>query len=91
MFVTTNMPAAGGAGVAAFFCGSTALQPIPSRCAIISAPRIGVQETVRRAKAFGLKARAYHSSWRRLIKRPGPGIAVLRDGGYLMFGKANEA
>ena len=62
MFVTTNMPAAGESGVAA--CGSTALQPIPSRCAIISAPRIGVQETLRRAKAFGLKARAYYWSWR---------------------------
>ena len=45
---------------------------------------------VRCAKAFGLKVRAYHSSWRRLIKRPGPGIRLC-DGGYLMFGKANEA
>ena len=52
---------------------------------------IGVQEMVRCGKAFGLKARAYHSSWRRLIKKPGPGISVLCDGGYLMFGKANEA
>jgi len=26
-----------------------------------------------------------------LIKTPGPGIAVLRDGGCLIFGKANDA
>ena len=38
---------------------------------------IRVQEMLRCAKAFGLKARAYRSSWQWLTKTPGPGIAVL--------------
>ena len=40
---------------------------------------------LRVAKAFGLKARAYRSSWRRLAKTPLPGIAVLRDGSFLLL------
>jgi subfamily B ATP-binding cassette protein HlyB/CyaB len=48
---------------------------------------IGVPQMLRCAKAFGLKARAYQSSWRRLSKTPLPGIAVLRDGRYLILGK----
>jgi ATP-binding cassette, subfamily B, bacterial HlyB/CyaB len=51
---------------------------------------IGVPEMLRCAKQFGLKARNYQSSWRRLCKTPLPGIAVLRDGGYLLLGKASE-
>jgi subfamily B ATP-binding cassette protein HlyB/CyaB len=51
---------------------------------------IGVPEMLRCAREFGLKARSYQSSWRRLIKTPLPGIAVLRDGSYLLLGKASE-
>ena len=51
---------------------------------------IGVPEMLRCAKEFGLKARSYQSSWRRLHKTPLPGIAVLRDGRYLILGKASE-
>jgi ATP-binding cassette, subfamily B, bacterial HlyB/CyaB len=51
---------------------------------------IGVSEMLRCAKEFGLKARSYQSSWRRLSKTPLPGIAVLRDGSYLLLGKASE-
>ena len=51
---------------------------------------IGVPEMLRCAKEFGLKARTYRSSWQRLTKTPLPGIAVLRDGGYLLLGKASE-
>jgi subfamily B ATP-binding cassette protein HlyB/CyaB len=51
---------------------------------------IGVPEMLRCAKQFGLKARSYQSSWRRLCKTPLPGIAVLRDGSYLLLGKASE-
>lgn len=51
---------------------------------------IGVPEMLRCAKEFGLKARSYQSSWRRLSKTPLPGIAVLRDGSYLLLGKASE-
>jgi subfamily B ATP-binding cassette protein HlyB/CyaB len=45
---------------------------------------------LRCAREFGLKARSYKSSWRRLIKTPLPGIAVLRDGSYLLLGKASD-
>ena len=45
---------------------------------------------LRCAKEFGLKARTYQSSWPRLTKTPLPGIAVLRDGCYLILGKASE-
>jgi subfamily B ATP-binding cassette protein HlyB/CyaB len=51
---------------------------------------IGVPEMLRCAKEFGLKARAYQSNWQRLTKTPLPGIAVLRDGRYLLLGKASE-
>jgi hypothetical protein len=48
---------------------------------------IGVPEMLRVARAFGLKARAYRSSWTRLAKTPLPGIAVLRDGTFLLLAK----
>ena len=51
---------------------------------------IGVSEMLRCAKEFGLKARTYRSSWQRLAKTPLPGIAVLRDGCFLLLGKASE-
>ena len=52
--------------------------------------QIGVPEMLRGAKEFGLKARAYDSNWRRLTKTPLPGIAPLRDGGYLILGKTGK-
>ncbi len=51
---------------------------------------LGVAEMLRCAKQFGLKARVYHSRWQRLTTTPLPGIAVLRDGGFLLLGKASE-
>jgi ATP-binding cassette, subfamily B, bacterial HlyB/CyaB len=53
-------------------------------------PDIGVNEMLRCAKEFGLKARSYQSNWKRLKKTPLPGIAVLRDGRCLLLGKASE-
>ena len=50
----------------------------------------GVSEMLRCAKDFGLKARSFQSNWRRLTKTPLPGIAVLRDGRYLLLGKVSE-
>ena len=50
----------------------------------------GVPEMLRCAKEFGLKARSYRSNWHRLLKTPLPAIAVLRDGTYLLLGKASE-
>ncbi len=51
---------------------------------------VAVPEMIRCAKEFGLKARVYQSSWERLIKTPLPAIAALRDGRYLILGKASE-
>ena len=51
---------------------------------------MGVAEMLRCAKQFGLKARVYHSKWQRLTATPLPGIAVLRDGRFLLLGKASE-
>lgn len=51
---------------------------------------IGVTEMIRCAKEFGLKARAGRTTWDRLASTPLPGIAVLRDGGFLILGKVRE-
>ncbi len=51
---------------------------------------VGVGEMLRCAKDFGLKARAYQSNWGRLSNTHLPAIAVLRDGRYLILGKASE-
>jgi subfamily B ATP-binding cassette protein HlyB/CyaB len=51
---------------------------------------VGVPEMLRCAKEFGLKARAYRSSWERLIRTPLPAIAVMRDGSCLLLGKASD-
>ena len=50
----------------------------------------GVPEMLRCAKEFGLKARSYRSNWPRLLKTPLPAIAVLRDGTFLLLGKASK-
>ncbi|WWP81455.1 type I secretion system permease/ATPase [Bradyrhizobium sp. 26S5] len=51
------------------------------------AARLGVTDIVRCARSFGLKARLQKTSWNRLAVTPLPGIAVLRDGGFLVLGK----
>ncbi|MEH2533496.1 subfamily B ATP-binding cassette protein HlyB/CyaB [Bradyrhizobium sp. AZCC 1588] len=53
----------------------------------MGAARLGVTEILRCAKEFGLKARAQKTSWNRLAVTPLPGIALLRDGGFLILGK----
>ena len=54
------------------------------------AGEVGVPEMLRCAKEFGLKAHVYQSNWHRLSKTPLPAIAVLRDGRFLLLGKASE-
>lgn len=51
---------------------------------------IGVPEMLRCAKEFGLKARSLTTNWARLANAPLPGIARLRDGSFLLLGKAGE-
>jgi subfamily B ATP-binding cassette protein HlyB/CyaB len=52
--------------------------------------RIGINEMLRCAKELGLKARARTTNWDRLAKTPLPGIAALRDGGFLILGKVAD-
>ena len=52
--------------------------------------RIGVADMLRCAKVFRLKARVQKTSWERLAVTPLPGIAVLRDGGFLILGKVAD-
>jgi subfamily B ATP-binding cassette protein HlyB/CyaB len=52
--------------------------------------KIGVEEMLRCAKGLGLKARARATNWDRLASTPLPGIAVLRDGGFLILGKVAD-
>ena len=86
-------PGAGDAGLAALVAllrvhGIGADQEqIRHQCGGVA---IGVAEMLRVARAFGLKARAYRSSWTRLAKTPLPGIAVLRDGTFLLLAKTGE-
>jgi subfamily B ATP-binding cassette protein HlyB/CyaB len=56
----------------------------------VGAARVGVTEILRSAKDFGLRARVQRTSWNRLAVTPLPGIAVLRDGGFLILGKITD-
>jgi ATP-binding cassette, subfamily B, bacterial HlyB/CyaB len=51
---------------------------------------IGVAEMLRYAKQTGLKARSFNTTFARLEKIPLPGIAPLRDGGFLLLAKAGD-
>ena len=73
-------------------CAFTASAPIPNQ---IRHQFGGVRD--RRAGNAALRqgiraqgAHAIRSNWERLAKTPLPGIAVLRDGGFLLLGKAGD-
>jgi ATP-binding cassette, subfamily B, bacterial HlyB/CyaB len=51
---------------------------------------VRITEMIRCAKELGLKARASRTNWARLAKTPLPGIASLRDGGFVVLGKRAE-
>jgi len=51
---------------------------------------IGTADMIRCAKELGLKAREVKSSWARLESTPLPGIAALKDGGFLLLGKVGD-
>ncbi|MCW5733664.1 MAG: type I secretion system permease/ATPase [Enhydrobacter sp.] len=56
----------------------------------VGKPTMGVPEMLRCAKDLGLRARAYNTNWRRLVSTPLPGIARLKDGGFLILGKIGD-
>src|SRR5262245_22133111 len=51
---------------------------------------VGIPEMLRFAQQLGLKARESRTRWDRLQRTPLPGIAALRDGGFLLLGRASE-
>jgi len=52
--------------------------------------KIGASEILRCARDLGLKARSFRTGWSRLARTPLPAIATLRDGGFLVIGKAAD-
>ena len=48
---------------------------------------IGIAEMLRCAKELGFKARTRKTKWDRLAGMPLPGIAALRNGGFLLVAK----
>lgn len=52
--------------------------------------KVGASEILRCAKDLGLKARSCRTGWSRLARTPLPAIASLRDGGFMVIGKASE-
>ena len=92
MSVTTENPTPGQSGLAALvlllrFHGVGA---DPEQIRHRFGTDIGVAEMLRCGKEFKLKARVYQSHWGRLVHTPFPCIAVLREGRYLILGKAGE-
>src|SRR6266545_221716 len=51
---------------------------------------VGVVEMLRCARQLGLKARSLSTRWARLARTTLPAIAELRDGSFLLLGKATE-
>ena len=51
---------------------------------------IGIPEILRCAKELGMKAHERTTNWDRLATTPLPGIAALRDGGFLLLVKAGD-
>lgn len=92
MFVSTDKPVPAESGLAALVLllrfhgvGTDAEQIRHQFGADIAVPQM-----LRCAKELGLKARTYRTTWPRLTKTPLPGIAVLRDGSYLVIGKVSD-
>lgn len=56
----------------------------------IGSATIGTPEMLRYARKLGLKARVVKTSWERLARTPLPAIAALKDGGFVLIGKAGE-
>jgi len=56
----------------------------------IGAHAIGVPDMLRCAKDYGLKVRAFSTTWSRLARTPMPALAILNDGSYLLLGKIGE-
>ena len=70
-----------------FFDRTIEIEQIRQRC---GTDTIGVPEMVRSAEAFGFKACVIKPNWKNLSRAALPGIATLRNGGFLILGKLAE-
>ncbi|WP_082364101.1 type I secretion system permease/ATPase [Rhodopseudomonas sp. AAP120] len=70
-------------------CHGIAAEPVQIRHQL-GTGQVGVADMLRCAINFGLKARVLKTNWARLAATPLPGIAVLRDGGFLILGKVSD-
>jgi subfamily B ATP-binding cassette protein HlyB/CyaB len=55
----------------------------------IAQEKVEIRDILRCSKDLGLKARCHRTRWERLERTPLPGIAVLRDGGFLIIGRVS--
>jgi ATP-binding cassette, subfamily B, bacterial HlyB/CyaB len=51
---------------------------------------IGIRAMLRCARELGVKVRSHTTHWKRLASIQLPGIASLRDGGFLLLGKVDD-
>src|SRR5207249_5416 len=51
---------------------------------------IGIRALLRGAREFGVTVRSRTTHWKRLASIQLPGIASLRDGGFLLLGKVDD-
>ena len=66
---------------------NTAIDQIRERCGTAT---VGIRAMLRCAGQFGIGARSRTTHWKRLVGMRLPGIASLRDGGFLLIGKADD-
>jgi ATP-binding cassette, subfamily B, bacterial HlyB/CyaB len=93
VLVAIDKPASGESGLAAFvqLLRFQGIGADPGQIRHRFGDDFGVSAMLRCAKEFGLKARVHQSNWQRLTNTPLPCIAALRDGGYLLLGKASDS
>src|SRR5271156_6515442 len=64
-----------------------ALDQIRERCGTAA---VGIRGMLRCAGQLGVGARSRTTHWKRLVSMRLPGIASLRDGGFLLLGRADD-
>jgi subfamily B ATP-binding cassette protein HlyB/CyaB len=64
-----------------------AFDQIRERCGTAT---VGIRAMLRCARQLGIGARSRTTHWKRLVGMRLPGIASLRDGGFLLLGRADD-
>ena len=66
---------------------NAAFDQIRERCGTTT---VGIRAMLRCAGQLGIGARSRTTHWKRLVSMRLPGIASLRDGGFLLLGRADD-